>query len=93
MRSTIRLGNVVGKTQYLFGVRIVPLHGDFNTNGTVAAGYFGFASGVKNVRMQYGLGTVYVLHKSFYSAKKSEVFVLGRTLINQPDFHPVIQKR
>ena len=86
MRTTIALRNIVGEAQYVFVVRVVPLHGDFDRDIVF------LTDRVKYFRVQYGLAAVDVLYKSGNPATEGKIFLFVGAQINQTDFHAVIQE-
>jgi len=91
MRTPIALRDIICKTQNLFVVTIVPLHG--NLNGNLAAKIRGpLSQGVKNIWVQYGFGLVDVLNKPPHPAGECKIFLLPTSLINQTNVNAIIEK-
>ena len=97
MCAAVALGNVVGKTQHLLVVAIVPLHGYFNAN--FGAGYAAVAvgrtaaRGVEGVGVQHFFVAVDKFNKSFHAARAREVvFTAAIALVFEANAHAVVQK-
>ena len=86
MRTAVALRNIIGKAQYVFVVRVIPLHGDFDRNVVF------LTDRVKYFRVQYGFAAIDVLHKSGNPAAKRKVFFFIGTQVDQTDFHTVVQE-
>ena len=76
MGTPIFLRNIVGETQYLFAVTVIPLHRNFDRNVVFRTGR------IKNIRVQYRFAAIDVFNKVFDSAGKSEFLILAGTLID-----------
>ena len=96
MSAAITLRNVVGETQHILVVAIVPLHGDFHTNAGAwnAAVRFRrtFAFGIKSVGVQHLFARVDEVHKTFDATSTREVVFFAGAFVNQTDAHAVVQK-
>ncbi len=92
MRTTIRLRNVVGEAQYLLGVRVVPLHCDFNTNRTTTR-QLRLATRIKHCRVQDSFCTVDVLDETLDAPGKSKIFFFAGPLVDQLYLDAVIKER
>ena len=86
MCTAVALRDVVGKAQYVFVIRVIPLHGDFDRNIVF------LTDRVKYFRVQYGFAAVDVLYKSGNPATEGKIFFFVGAQIDQTDFHAVIQK-
>src|SRR5690606_30375160 len=65
MGTAVTLRDVIGKAQYRFAVRVVPLHGDLDTDRHTAC--TGLGRHRKDIRVQHGLCTIDVFHKTAHA--------------------------
>ena len=88
---TVGLGNVVGETQHLLGVAVVPLHRHLCRDGYSTLEHH-FTLRVEDVGVQNGLAAVDVVDKALHATAKREVLLTGRALIDQLDAHTVVEE-
>src|SRR5690606_19260530 len=88
--AAIALRDVVREAQHGFGVAVVPLHGDVHANGRVA--HRGLGGHREDVVVQNRLAAVDVLHETLHAAQEGKVFFLDLTLVDQANFHAVVQE-
>jgi hypothetical protein len=86
MGAAVTLRNIVGETEDLLLIRVIPLHRDFHDDSLL------FGDGVEYIVVQHRFIAIDELHKTFYTAGKSEVLLLARELIHQPDLDPVVKE-
>ena len=87
MRAAVLLRNVVRVAEHRFGVRIVPLHRDFDTNGSF------LGAKPEHGRMNAAARAVQVLDELLQSSLVLEHIGLGFALIDELDAHAGVQER
>ena len=87
MRAAVALRNVVGEALHRLGVRVVPLHRDFDGDAVL------LADRVEDLRMQHGLAAVHVLDEALDAARIREVLALAVALVDELDLDAVVQER
>ncbi len=96
VRAAITLRDVVGETEDLLVVAVVPLHGHFDANlgaGDAAVGLGrARARGVEGRGVQHLLGAVDEFHKALDATGTREVIFLAGALVDQADAHAVVQE-
>ena len=75
MGAAITLRNIIGETQDLFPIAVIPLHRDFNRD-SLSAGL-----SIEGRRMNNGLILIDIFNKSFDTPGKSEIFFFSGPLI------------
>ena len=89
MRAAILLGNVVGKTEHLFLVAVVPLHGHFHADGDFTAAV---TAGIEHVGMQHALVAVDVLDETLDATREGEVFGTPIPLVDEFDLDTIVEE-
>jgi len=84
--ATVTLRNIVGEAEHLFLVGIVPLHRDFHGDA------FLLRDRVERRPVEYVLALVDVLDESFHTPGVREIFLLPSALVDQLDFHAVVEE-
>ena len=87
MRAAIALRDVVGEALDVLGVRVVPLHGDFDRRSIL------LPDRVEDLRVENGLAAVHVLDEALDAARVGEVLALAVALVEQLDLGAVVEKR
>ena len=91
MGAAIGLWDVVGKTQHLFGITVIPLHGHFGRDGCAGL-QRQFALRVKDVGVEHRLAAVDVIDKTFDAPAEGKVLFARTALVEQLDAHAVVEE-
>ena len=79
MSTTIALGNIIGVTEDIFLIRVIPLHRYVNDDAVF------LTAEVHDTLVQHGLVFVHVRHKRAYTTVVFKNFLLSRALIEEFD--------
>src|SRR5437660_8550627 len=87
MSASVTLRNIVREAEYLFLVRVVPLHRHLERDA------FLLCDCMKRSAMQHVLAPIDVFDKPLHSSSVREVLLFSEALVYQLDLDPVVEKR